>query len=97
MTRKDLTLLVNRAFAMMLFGWAATDITYVPERVLSLIHHIHERSVLSNHDYWSTYYSVVLVFFTLRIVGLLVVGRWFWTRGLSSETLLPVIENAPTS
>ena len=54
MSRKELVLLVSRAFALLLITWAFVELTYLPDRVLGLIHHVNERSVLAAHDYWSS-------------------------------------------
>jgi hypothetical protein len=89
MTTKDLAGVVNRAFALLLAAWALVEGTYFPERVFSLLHHLSERSVLNSHDYWSRYYSIVLIFYVVRVAALLIAAIWFWKRGLPSEALMP--------
>jgi hypothetical protein len=89
MTVRDLTSVVNRAFALLLSAWAFVEATFVPERVFSLLHHLRESSVLNTQDYLTKYYSMVLIFFVVRIVVLLVVAIWFWKHGLPSDVLMP--------
>ena len=89
MTTKDLATVVNRAFALLLTAWALVEGTYLPERVFSLLHHLSERSVLNSHDYWSRYYSIVLIFYVVRVAALSIAAIWFWKRGLPSEALMP--------
>jgi hypothetical protein len=55
MSRKELVLLVSRAFALLLITWALVEVTYLPDRLFELFHHLSQRSVLATRDYWSTY------------------------------------------
>ena len=59
MSRKELVFIVSRAFALLLISWALADVSYIPERLFSLTHHISQGSVLARYDYWSSYYLVV--------------------------------------
>jgi hypothetical protein len=95
MTTRDLTAVVKRAFALLLSAWALVEVTFIPERVFSFFHHLDERSVLNPHDYWTRYYSIVLIFYAVRIGALSLAAIWFWKRGLRSEALIPALSQEP--
>lgn len=82
MSRKELVFLVSRAFALLLISWAFAEITYLPERLYTLSHHLSQSSVLVGHDYWSSYYSIITVFLILRMLAFLLAAAMFlemWT------------------
>jgi hypothetical protein len=81
MTRKELVFLFGRAFALLLSTWALVEVSYLPERLFALSHRINERSVLTTHDYWSTYYLIVTVFLAVRIAALIIAAVLFWQCG----------------
>jgi hypothetical protein len=62
MSRKELVLLVSLAFALLLTTWALVELTYLPDRLFALSHHLSERSVLGTRDYWSSYYLILTTF-----------------------------------
>jgi len=88
MSRKELVLLVSRAFALLLISWGLVEATYMPERLFALSHHLNRSSVLLAHDYWSSYYLIITVFLALRMLALLVVAAQFWRCGPRVERLL---------
>jgi len=81
MSRKELVFVVSRTFALFLFTWAFAEVSYLPERLLSLTHHISEGSVLTRYDYWSSYYLVVTSFLVVRILAFLLAAGSFWRCG----------------
>ena len=87
MSRKELVLLVSRAFALLLITWAFVEITYLPERLFALSHHLSQSSVLVAHDYWSSYYLIITVFLVLRVLALFVAAALFWRCGPRVEEL----------
>jgi hypothetical protein len=87
MTRDELVFLFSRLFSLLLSTWALVEVSYLPERLLALSHHINERSVLATHEYWSTYYLIVTVFLAVRIVALLVAAVLFWKCGPRVQAL----------
>jgi uncharacterized membrane protein len=94
MTRKEGVLLASRAFALYLLCWALSDLTYVPQTLLSLRHH---SSVLITRDYWSAYYGVELTFRIVRIVALFGVASWLYRCGRRVEDFLLPIKQAVTT
>jgi hypothetical protein len=87
MSRRELVSLVSRAFALLLIVWAFVELTYLPDRLLGLIHHLNERSAVAPHDYWSSYYLMLTVFTILRMLVFLVVAVLFWRCGPRVEAL----------
>src|SRR5258705_1015420 len=77
MIREDVASLASRAFALLLAAWTFVEVCYLPERIVSLTHHLGQLSVLGTPDHWTTYYSVVLAFHVVRMIGLAIVGVWF--------------------
>lgn len=87
MSRKEIVLLVSRAFALLLISWALVDVTYLPERLFAFSHHLSQRSVLGTPDYWSNYYLVITAFTVVRILALFLAAVWFWRCGPRIENL----------
>ena len=92
MSRKELVLLLSRAFALLLITWALVEVSYLPERLFALSHHLNERSVLSPRDYWSSYYSIITAALVVRMVALIVAAAWFWRGGPSVQALFSASE-----
>ena len=98
MSRKEMVLLVSRAFALLLISWAFVEVTYLPERLFTLTHHLSQSSVLVAHDYWSSYYLIVTVFLVLRVLALFLAAALFWRCGPRAEALFsPQQENQGAS
>src|ERR1700757_1232176 len=87
MQRKDLVLLFSRTFALILTSWALAEVSYLPERLFTLAHHISQGSVLARYDYWSSYHLVVASFLVVRVFGLLLAARLFWKCGPRIQAL----------
>lgn len=75
MTKREGLLLASRAFALYLLCWGVSEVTYLPQLVLSIKHH---SSVLISEDYWSRYYLVDFAFHILRIVALFATASWLY-------------------
>jgi len=88
MSRKESVLLVSRAFALFLISWALADVTYLPERLFTLFHHLNQRSVLATRDYWSTYDLLLTGSVVVRILALFLAAAVFWRGGPRVQTLL---------
>lgn len=80
MTKKEGMLLASRALALYLLCWGFSDITYLPQELLSARHHY------GSHDYWLTYYSIELTFRIVRIVGLFAAALWLYSCGKPVES-----------
>lgn len=87
MSRKELVFVVSRTFALILISWAIVDISYLPERLFALTHHVNQGSVLVRYDYWSSYYLVVTGFLVARVLALLLVAGSFWRCGPRVQAL----------
>jgi hypothetical protein len=92
MSRKELLLLVSRAFALLLMAWAFVEVTYLPERLFALRHHLNQSSVLVSNDYWSSYYLMITVFLVLRVLALFLAATLFWRCGPRVEALFSMKE-----
>jgi hypothetical protein len=87
MTREEMASLASRAFALLMAAWALVEVSSLPERIVSLTHHLAERGVLRTEDYWSTYYKVVLSALVVRILALAIAAVWFWKAGPRTQRL----------
>ena len=91
MSRKEAVLLVSRALAIIQFVTALLDISYLPERFISLYHHERVVSVLATagtDTYFQTLDRVGMVFMLMRIAGLLILTVVFWNCGSWFERVL---------
>lgn len=84
MTRKDAVLLASRALALYLLCWGLSDLSYLPQRFLSLGHH---SLALIGHDYAATYYALEFAFGIVRIVALFAVASWLYRCSESVQAL----------
>lgn len=87
MSRKELVLLVSRAFSLLLITWASVEVTYLPERIFALSHHMSQSSVMATYDYWSSYYLIITVFNVARMLALFLVAALFWRCGPRVDAL----------
>jgi hypothetical protein len=91
MSRREAILLVSRALAVMQLIGVLFEVTYLPERFLSLQHHATGPSVLSVSSYdvfWAGYYRVAIGALLLRILIGLLLAVVFWNCGPWIERLL---------
>jgi hypothetical protein len=87
MSKRELVLVVSRAFALLLITWALVEVTYLPDRLFALIHHLNLRSALATYDYWSRYYLILTVSSVVRMIALFLAAALFWRCGPRVETL----------
>jgi hypothetical protein len=77
------------------------ELTYIPIRFISLLHHATRVSVLAPSgydDFWSGYYRVDIAFLLVRVVIYLVLAFVFWNCGPWIErVLLPKCEDQEQS
>jgi hypothetical protein len=64
------------------------EITYLPERLFSLSHHVSQRSVLATEDYWTSDYLIITGFLVVRIIALFSAARVLWKCGPRVQILL---------
>ena len=81
MSSKQLVQLASRAFALYLTAWALDDVTLLPGHLFSLSQYMNHRSVLTTHDYWTTYYLILTGSNLLRILALSLAAALFWRCG----------------
>jgi hypothetical protein len=91
MTRRETVLIVSRAVAVIQFVSAFLDITYLPERFMTLVHRTGEVNAAGTPPgahYWVVYYQVEVWSLIVRIAGLLLMGILFWSCGPWVERIL---------
>ena len=84
MSRKEVIVLVSRAFAACQLATALLEISYLPERLFSMHHHASLVSVISvsaADSYWRTYDQIDILSLIARIFGLLTLTVVFWRCG----------------
>lgn len=87
MSRKESVLLVSRALALYFTAWALFEITYLPEYMFALSHHINLKSVLAPRDYWTNYYLMLTVLIVVRMLAFFLAAVLFWRCGPRVEKL----------
>jgi len=101
MSKKEAVLLVSRAFAMIQLISALLELTYLPDRLLSLHHYVDRisRSVASQQDFYlRSSYQFETAFLLARIAILLSFAFAFWFNGPWVERILsPKLEGSQPS
>lgn len=87
MTREDAAIVASRSLALLMAVWTLVELTELPVRIFSLLHHVGQQSVLGTRSYWSTYYSLEVAFHVIRVLVTSLAGIWFWRGGPLPETL----------
>ena len=82
-----MAVVASRSLALLMAVWTLVNLTYLPEQVFSLLHHVGQQSVIGAPDYWTGYYSLVIAFHVIRILLMALAGVWFWKGGPVPETL----------
>jgi hypothetical protein len=88
-SKEEVVRLVSRAIAVVQFITAMLEITYLPERLMSLHHY--QRSggwLAAAPDYLATLYSTEVGMLFFRIAGLLILSWIFWQCGARIIRLL---------
>jgi hypothetical protein len=91
MSRKEVVLLVSRAFAACQLATAFLELSYLPERLFSMYHHAKLGSVLSDSaadDYFRTLDQIGVRALIARIAALLILTVIFWNCGPWVERLV---------
>jgi hypothetical protein len=88
MTRREVVLLVSRALAVIQLMSALLDITYLPAYLMDLFHHPLSLHWPYFNDYWSRYYTELLLAFVARIAILLFAALVLWRCGPQIEAFL---------
>ena len=93
MTFKQGILLVSRLISLDLFFWMLSELTYLPSRLISLVHYAHEQSVLGPHSYFYTLDAAGVAFLLLRIVLLLAGSVWFYRCGTRIQSFFSTTDS----
>jgi hypothetical protein len=91
MSKKEVVLLVSRALAVIQFVTALLEITYLPERLLSLHHHeslLASAGISDVEMYFRSYDQLLIGLLFARIACLLVLALVFWNCSPWFERLL---------
>ena len=91
MTRKEAVLLVSLALSILQLIYALIELTYLPVRFASLLHHTTRIGAFGSSgydDFWSCYYRVDIAFLFARVTICLVVAFLFWNCGPWIERIL---------
>jgi hypothetical protein len=89
MSRKDAIILASRALAVLLTVWALSDVSYLPERLHSLLYYLnHESASSATTEYQRHYYLIQIGFLVTRIVGYSLMAMWLYKGGPDVEELL---------
>jgi hypothetical protein len=101
MSRKEAVLLVSRALAVIQLISALYELSYIPIRYISLLHHTNRINLLGSSgydDFWSGYYRVDIAFLLARIIIYMIFAFLFWNCGPWIERiLLPKCEDQEQS
>jgi hypothetical protein len=81
MSRKEVIVLVSRAFAACQLATALLEISYLPERLFSMHHPASLVGVSAADSYWRTYDRIYILSLDARILGLLTLTVVFWRCG----------------
>jgi len=90
-SRRDAILLISRALAVVEFVNALVEITYLPVRIMSFLHHERQVSVLvvsATDAFYRSYYAVDIAFLFARCIGLLLLAWVLWHCGPWVEQVL---------
>jgi len=86
-SKDQILLLVSRAIAVIQCITAILEISYLPERLMSL-HHYHCPGGILATDYLARQYSTAVAFLCFRIAALLVLAWAFWQCGPRLRAML---------
>lgn len=81
MTREDMAVVASRSLALLMAVWTLVDLTYLPEKIFELLHHVGHKSVIGKPDYWVSYYYLAIAFHVIRTLLTALAGVWFWKGG----------------
>ncbi len=104
MTREEAVVLVSRALACIQAITALLDLTYLPERFVSLHHYVQEGLAASSTTavdlatYYASLERIEIGFFFGRIAFLMLMAMLFWNCGLRiARFLLPEQKSLPVA
>jgi hypothetical protein len=88
MSKKDALLLASRTLALLLAVWALTEVSYLPESLLSFFRYRDQEPGSSTAIlYWRHYHLITLGFLVTRIAGFSLMARWLYKGGSDVKQL----------
>jgi hypothetical protein len=81
MTRENAAIVASRSLALLMAVWTLVELTELPVRIFSLLHHLGQQSVLGTRSYLSTYDFLEVAFHAIRVLVRSLAGIWFWRGG----------------
>lgn len=81
MPRREMVVVASRIFSLLLTTWVFVELTYLPERISTYLHHLTLRSVTVTSDYAGRYYLLLISMNALRIFVLASGAVLFWRCG----------------
>ena len=88
MSRKEAVILASRVLGVLLAVWALSDASYLPERVLMLLHYTRGNRPAYAEHYWLGYEIAALGSLLIRITGFSLMSGWLLKGGSEIEELL---------
>ena len=87
MSRRESFLLCSRVLAVIFMVWTLAEISYLPEKIYSLLHYVGE-PFSSYRDYVRHFDLLSVGFLVARIVGYGLLSLWFYKAGPEVQDLL---------
>lgn len=81
MSREEGIQIASRALALITAVSAVSTLTYLPDALVPLVHHLLTRGALVGQDYWTGYYVAITFSHVVRFLGLSLAALWFWKCG----------------
>ena len=81
MSTKEAVTIVSRALSVNFLAWLLSELTYLPSRLFSFLHHENGLGALGGMTYWRDSDLISVCFLVLRIVVLFFAVQWFYRAG----------------
>jgi len=88
MSKREIVLLFSRALAIIQAVTGLLEVTYLPQELLGLFHHIYPLQTPMFGDYWSRYYMETVLALVTRIAICFLAAMLLWKCGPEIERFL---------
>jgi hypothetical protein len=85
MSTKEAVTVASRALSIYFLTWLLSDLTYLPSRLFSLLHHEKSLALIGATAYWRDSDVISLAFSATRIVALFFAVQWFYRAGTTIQ------------